>query len=283
MVAFIRKLALSAVTAGVVLALGASPTLAKTSHHHKHHTRTHHTHHAKAAKGGTIVRIAQEHLTNLGYYSGTIDGIMGKQTKTAIKRFQKDHSLKADGVLGSRTNRALELADTALPAAGIMGQSHYVPQAARNSSDISGEAVNQDFETTMPSGGKPVASRFAHIDVSESVQGVNKTYDVRINDQPILTVDGQPSVIGISPTYNMGDEDAVIFTTYSPNNPTCTYKTTVLALNSQGNKLLDAGNCTRGYQAQVNNNSLYITFPEHDDNRAVGATWRLEGMNLERL
>ena len=283
MTSFIRKLALSTVTAGFVLALGASPALAKTTHHHRHHTKTHHTHHAKASKGGSIVRIAQEHLANLGYYTGAIDGVMGKQTKDAIKRFQREHSMKADGVLGNRTNRALALADNTIHVPPVADVPVYIPHDSRISSPISGEAVSQDYESTMNSGSKPIASRFAHINVSESVLGASKTYSVKLDDQPILTADGQPSVVGISPTYDLGNEDAIIFTTYTPNDSVCPYKNIVLALNSSTNKLLNVGDCTRGYQAQVTNNSLVIAFPEHDDNRAIGATWRVEGMSAERL
>ncbi len=45
----------------------------------------------------------QTALKNAGFYSGTIDGKIGKKTKEAVKEFQKANELKADGVVGKQT------------------------------------------------------------------------------------------------------------------------------------------------------------------------------------
>ncbi len=45
----------------------------------------------------------QQALKNAGYYDGKIDGVKGKNTKKAIKDFQKASGLRADGVAGPRT------------------------------------------------------------------------------------------------------------------------------------------------------------------------------------
>jgi len=45
----------------------------------------------------------QAALRNAGYDPGTVDGKMGKQTREAIKAFQKANGLVADGVVGRRT------------------------------------------------------------------------------------------------------------------------------------------------------------------------------------
>lgn len=271
-----RKLAFSAATICFALTLGATPALAKT-HHHKHHAKTHHTrHHAKSSKNSAIVRIAQEHLSNLGYYQGKIDGIMGPKTRAAIKQFQREHGLKADGVLGPKTNRALEVADSrpAPTPEGPLTHESAVP---------SDGTVNPDYALPLNGGTRTIVSRFAQLDVSESGVGGDKHYSVNLNGQPVLLVDGQPSIIGISPTYDMGNEEAIIFTTYTPGDSTCTYKNHVLAMNGTGSKMLDIENCTRNFQARVDNGMLFVSFPELDDNRAVGSTWRLEGLDLERL
>ena len=42
-------------------------------------------------------------LKNAGYYQGTVDGKIGPTTKEAVKSFQRDHNLEADGVIGRRT------------------------------------------------------------------------------------------------------------------------------------------------------------------------------------
>ncbi len=45
----------------------------------------------------------QRALKNAGYYQGTIDGKIGGGTKDAIKAFQRDNGLDADGVCGRTT------------------------------------------------------------------------------------------------------------------------------------------------------------------------------------
>jgi len=49
------------------------------------------------------VKQKQWQLHCLGYYDGGIDGTWGAQSKAAAVRFQKDHSLDADGVFGALT------------------------------------------------------------------------------------------------------------------------------------------------------------------------------------
>ena len=45
----------------------------------------------------------QLNLEYLGYYGGSIDGIKGNQTIEAIKNFQRDNGLVADGIAGQHT------------------------------------------------------------------------------------------------------------------------------------------------------------------------------------
>ncbi|MDI6823288.1 MAG: polysaccharide deacetylase family protein [Bacillota bacterium] len=56
------------------------------------------------------VREYQSLLKQLGYYSGTVDGIAGPLTRTAVVRFQRDHGLTPDGVVGPATISALRRA-----------------------------------------------------------------------------------------------------------------------------------------------------------------------------
>ena len=50
----------------------------------------------------------QTALQKLGYAPGTLDGIMGSQTQSAIKEFQLASGLAADGIVGSMTQAALD-------------------------------------------------------------------------------------------------------------------------------------------------------------------------------
>ena len=51
----------------------------------------------------------QQKLKELGYYKGAIDGIIGTQSKTAIRNFQRDYGLTVDGIVGPKTLKALGL------------------------------------------------------------------------------------------------------------------------------------------------------------------------------
>ena len=62
-----------------------------------------------AALSGQIIKVnatgieVQSALAAAGVYSGKIDGQIGSKTKAAIVEFQRQHNLKADGVVGQRT------------------------------------------------------------------------------------------------------------------------------------------------------------------------------------
>ena len=55
------------------------------------------------AKSRPSLKQIQIALTNAGYNPGSIDGRMGKQTRDAIKAFQKANNLKEDGKVGKET------------------------------------------------------------------------------------------------------------------------------------------------------------------------------------
>ena len=70
-------------------------------------------------KRGTMdsaeVRNLQSRLKQLGYYAGAIDGDFGASTEAAVKAFQINNNLRADGIAGSGTLSAL-YSDTARSA-----------------------------------------------------------------------------------------------------------------------------------------------------------------------
>ena len=59
---------------------------------------------------GTDVRNLQQDLTTLGYYWAEITGNFGAKTETAVKRFQEENGLTADGVAGTKTLNAIAAA-----------------------------------------------------------------------------------------------------------------------------------------------------------------------------
>ena len=56
---------------------------------------------------GSEVNLLQARLTNLKYFSDTIDGQYGTKTAAAVAAFQKDNGLTADGVAGPQTLSAI--------------------------------------------------------------------------------------------------------------------------------------------------------------------------------
>lgn len=56
-----------------------------------------------------VVRV-QERLTRSGYYRGAIDGVMGPRTVYAIRAYERNHGLRADGLIDHRLLRAMGLA-----------------------------------------------------------------------------------------------------------------------------------------------------------------------------
>jgi murein DD-endopeptidase MepM/ murein hydrolase activator NlpD len=60
-----------------------------------------------AASGNAGIAALQVALHARGLYSGTIDGVKGRATTRAIKRFQRRAGLPADGSVSQRTRKAL--------------------------------------------------------------------------------------------------------------------------------------------------------------------------------
>jgi murein L,D-transpeptidase YcbB/YkuD len=64
---------------------------------------------------GPAVRRLQEALVALGLTKTKPDGVYGKKTTTAVRKFQRQAGLEADGVVGPKTAEALNRALAGLP------------------------------------------------------------------------------------------------------------------------------------------------------------------------
>lgn len=62
---------------------------------------------AEAALTSSQTRTVQTKLKRWGYYTGTVDGIYGNKTRTAVKSFQRKNGLTADGIVGKKTAAAM--------------------------------------------------------------------------------------------------------------------------------------------------------------------------------
>ncbi|MBR6258696.1 MAG: spore cortex-lytic enzyme [Oscillospiraceae bacterium] len=116
----------------------------------------------RGSYGSTVSQIQQK-LKNWGYYSGSVDGIFGSRTESAVIYFQKSNGLDPDGVVGSATLAALGIKD---------------PNANAYSSDvmllarlISAEARGEPYAGQVAVGGV-VLNRIEHPSFPNSLSGV---------------------------------------------------------------------------------------------------------------
>ena len=74
----------------------------------------------QGSKGGEVKEV-QRRLKLWGYYQGSVDGVFGAGTRSAVVAFQKKNGLKADGVVGKSTYKALGMNSSYQALAGQTG------------------------------------------------------------------------------------------------------------------------------------------------------------------
>lgn len=99
---FVTVVTLSAVLAGFLAStISTVQNEPKTSYADTQETLS------KRGSRGSEVREIQTKLKNWGYYTGNIDGIFGKMTEDAVRRFQRYNNLTVDGIAGPNTLQAM--------------------------------------------------------------------------------------------------------------------------------------------------------------------------------
>ncbi|MEX0803568.1 MAG: peptidoglycan-binding protein [Candidatus Binatia bacterium] len=86
-----------------------------------------------AASDETVKQI-QEALTNKGHDPGKIDGIMGPNTRAALRAFQKKNNLQATATIDAKTADALGVETRAAPSSGGKSSSSGASSAGGSSS-----------------------------------------------------------------------------------------------------------------------------------------------------
>jgi Putative peptidoglycan binding domain len=61
------------------------------------------------SRGSTVARV-QERLARSGYYEGSVDGVMGPRTRSAIRAYERRHGLPVDGAIDPRLLATMGLA-----------------------------------------------------------------------------------------------------------------------------------------------------------------------------
>lgn len=91
------------------------------------------------SRGDEVIQI-QTKLKRWGYYSGSVDGIYGSQTLSAVKWFQSKNGLTVDGIAGPKTLAAMGINSTQNSNGGFASNSdlnllaHLVYAEARGES-----------------------------------------------------------------------------------------------------------------------------------------------------
>ncbi len=119
------------------------------------------------SRGAEVTKI-QTKLKNWGYYSGSIDGIYGSATLSAVKYFQRKNGLAVDGIAGPKT----------LAAMGISSSSSTSGSSAISTTDlnllarlISAEARGESYIGQVAVGAV-VLNRVEHPSFPNTVSGV---------------------------------------------------------------------------------------------------------------
>lgn len=143
---------------------------------------------SKYGSRGTEVRNIQTRLKKWGYMNGAVDGIYGKKTVEAVKKFQRKHGLTADGIAGPAT-----LAKIGLPTGNSSSYNSNVNLLARI---ISGEARGEKYEGQVAIAAV-VLNRVKHSSFPNTIAGV-----VYQNGAFTAVTDGQINITPTESCYN---------------------------------------------------------------------------------
>ena len=116
---------------------------------------------------GQEVRQIQKKLKSLGFYSGSVDGIYGTATQKAVRNFQKNCGITADGVAGPKTLLYLGLnTGTSTSTNGYSSNDIYLLAKI-----IAAEARSESY-TGQVAVGAVVLNRVQHSSFPDSISGV---------------------------------------------------------------------------------------------------------------
>ena len=160
---------------------------------------------SKYGSRGTEVRTIQEKLKRWGYYSGSVDGIYGSQTVSAVKSFQKKNGLTVDGIAGTQTLKAMGITSSSSSSSSSNNSSN-VNLLARV---VYGEARGEPY-TGQVAVAAVVLNRVKSSKFPNTISGVvyqSGAFDAVADGQIIMTPDttakkaAQDALNGWDPSY----------------------------------------------------------------------------------
>lgn len=116
----------------------------------------------------TAVKELQERLIELGYLSGKADGKFGILTANALKAFQRNNKLTADGIAGAKTIAKLE-SDSAVNNSGVAPAATPVPQAPADAKPKASQVKYANWYTTV----KAIAKKYPYVTVYDFSTGIS--------------------------------------------------------------------------------------------------------------
>lgn len=121
---------------------------------------------SKYGSTGNEVKSIQKKLRELGFYSGSVDGIYGSQTQSAVKKFQKSVGITADGIAGKNTLLYL----------GLGGSSSNSTTYSNADVELLGKVISAEARGESYEGqvavGAVILNRVAHPSFPDSISGV---------------------------------------------------------------------------------------------------------------
>lgn len=160
----------------------------------------------KQGSSGEAVKTLQQKLKNWGYYSGSVDGVFGSGTKSAVMYFQRNNGLTADGVVGTKTAAALGMT---IGGSSVSGSSSTSSDLALLSRVVYGEARGESY-TGQVAVAAVVLNRVKSSSFPNTIAGVvyqAGAFDCVADGQINLTPDStavkaaQDALNGWDPTY----------------------------------------------------------------------------------
>ena len=122
---------------------------------------------SKYGSTGEEVRRIQQKLSDLGYSVGSVDGVYGQRTQSAVKAFQRNVGLTADGIAGPATLLYLGLGGSS----GSNSTSYSDADVQLLGKVISAEARGESYEGQVAVGAV-ILNRVAHSSFPDSISGV---------------------------------------------------------------------------------------------------------------
>ena len=162
---------------------------------------------SKYGSRGNEVSQIQEKLKRWGYYNGSIDGIYGSKTLSAVKAFQRKNGLTVDGIAGQKTLSAMGINSSSSGSnAGNNTNSNDVNLLARV---IYGEARGEPY-TGQVAVGAVIMNRVKHNSFPNTLASViyqSGAFDAVADGQVNLSPDStakkaaQDAINGWDPSY----------------------------------------------------------------------------------